>query len=419
MMTTPFNEVAGDGTCQTIDKIVNNFISQHHDKSLSPLRLANISISEFSTALSNYLSVLNEGGSIAFGRGEDLTSKSLSKSLESLFSITTPSVREGPPLTWTRLVLFAGPQFEGPAQLKVGNSSVELSENNLKLLRSGRPWRFLFPWPDKDDYKKELQSNDTVLQELVDARQTIGEVLEQISLVTRRLRNHRDLISRLSENTQYANHRGVLPFDGAQSSVPNKGFSSPVAQAEHKSSSYRDSPSTPTTVQYPSNDQTDQLLVEEPNDPALPEGTIARNNLQRDGSLPKESARPGFRLHASDFIQSLSEILDDPMNRDAIRWSENGQTVYVALESKFPPHILKKLSTKSHQSLVRRLYYFGFHKTGGAFHHECFSRGQPSSIGPNQEMSHSPSRPSSLGNSASQRRPRYKVIKRKRVRESV
>ena len=117
----------------------------------------------------------NGGGSIAFGRGEDLTSKSLSKSLESLFSITTPSVREGAPLTWTRLVLFAGPQFEGPAQFKVGNSSVELSENDLKLLRSGRPWRFLFPWPDKDDCKKELQSNDTVLQELVDARKTIGE----------------------------------------------------------------------------------------------------------------------------------------------------------------------------------------------------------------------------------------------------
>lgn len=175
MMTTPFNKESGDGRYQTIDNIVNNFISEHHDKSLRPLRLANISISEFSTELSNHLSILNEGGSIAFGRGEDLTSKSLSKSLQSLFSITTPPVREGPPLTWTRLVLFAGPQFEGPAQFGIGSSSVELSEIDLKLLRSGRPWRFLFPWPDKDDCKKELQSNDTVLQELIDARKTIGE----------------------------------------------------------------------------------------------------------------------------------------------------------------------------------------------------------------------------------------------------
>lgn len=175
MMTTPFNEVPGDRTCQTIDKIVNNFVSQYHNKSLRPLRLADTSISEFSTELSNHLSVLNEGGSIAFGRGEVLTSNSLSKSLESLFSITIPSVREGPPLTWTSVVLFAGPQFEGPAQLRVGTSSVELSENDLRLLRSGRPWRFLFPWPDKDDCQKELQSNDTVLQELVDARRVISE----------------------------------------------------------------------------------------------------------------------------------------------------------------------------------------------------------------------------------------------------
>jgi hypothetical protein len=71
------------------------------------------------------------------------------------------------------------------------------------------------------------------------------------------------------------------------------------------------------------------------------------------------------------------------------------------------------------QSLIRRLYYYGFHKTGGDFYHGSFSRGQPSSIGPNQEMSHSPSRPSPPRNNASQRGPRYKVIKRKRPRESV
>ncbi|KAJ5202937.1 hypothetical protein N7449_005016 [Penicillium cf. viridicatum] len=380
-MTTSINGVSGDETCQTIDKIVNNFISQHQDKSLNPLRPANISVSEFSAELLNHLSVLNEGGSIAFGRGEYLTSKSLSQSLETLFSIATPSVREGPPLTWTRLVLFAGPQFEGPAQLKVENSSVELSENDLKLLRS-----------DKDDCKKELQSNDTVLQELVDARKTIGE--EQISLVARLLRNHRDLICLLSENKQHANHREeALSFKGAQPSVPKEDFSSPIASPEHKDSGYRDSPYTPTTIQY------------------------ARNN--RSGQPPENNARPGIRLHTSDFIQSLSEILDDPNNGDVIRWSENRQSVYVAPESEFSAHILAKMSTKSHQSLVRRLYYFGFHKTRGVFYHESFSRGQPSSIGPNQEMSHSRSRPTPLRNSASQRGPRYKVIKRKRARESV
>ncbi|CAG8221704.1 unnamed protein product [Penicillium nalgiovense] len=418
MMTTPFNEVFGDITCQTIDKIVNNFVSHYHNKSLRPLRLANTSVSEFSTELSNHLSVLKEGGSIALGRGEDLTSKSLSKSLESLFSITIPSVREGPPLTWTSVVLFAGPQFEGPALLKIGNSSVELAENDLKLLRSGRPWRFLFPWPDKNDCQKELQSNDTLLQELVGARRVISEVLEQIPLVEQHLRHHQALVSQLSGNKDHVNNRGALPLDGTQYALPNQGAFCPVSSTEPESTGYQDSPSAHTTVQHASNDRSVQPVNKELNDSALPEITIARNHLQRAGSCPESDAMPETRLHASDFIQNLSEILDDPKNEAVMRWSENGQSVFVAPESKFPAHILAKLSAKSHQSLIRRLYYYGFHKTGGDFHHESFSRGQPSSIGPKM-MSHSPSRPSPPHNNASERGPRYKVIKRKRPRESV
>ena len=164
-----------NGNRQTIDKIVNNFVSQRNGKSLNPLRLANVSVSEFSTELANHLSVINEGGSIALGRGDNLASISLSKRLENLFSTSTPRVTEGPPLTWTELVLFAGCNFEGATQLKVENSSVELSEYDLKLLRSGRPWRFLSPWPDRDDCAKELQSSATALQELSNARKVIDE----------------------------------------------------------------------------------------------------------------------------------------------------------------------------------------------------------------------------------------------------
>lgn len=102
-----------------------------------------------------------------------------------------------------------------------------------------------------------------------------------------------------------------------------------------------------------------------------------------------------------------------------MRWSEDGRSILIALESKFPVHLLTCLSTKSYQSFVRRLYYYGFHKFGGAYRHESFIRGQPSSIRPTREMSHSPSLPSSLRNSTSQHGPRYKVIKRKRTRESV
>ena len=102
-----------------------------------------------------------------------------------------------------------------------------------------------------------------------------------------------------------------------------------------------------------------------------------------------------------------------------MRWSEDGRSVLIALESKFPPHLLTRLSTKSYHSLVRRLYYYGFRKARGAYHHDLFIRGQPSSIRPIRQMSHSPSLPSPLRNSTSQHGPRYKVIKRKRTRESV
>lgn len=175
MIATCSNDEYGDGTHQKVHNVLNDFITQRHDKSLSPLQLAHISIPEFSTELTKYLSVLNGGGSIAFGRGEDLTSIRLSKSLESLFSTRTPCVREGPPLTWTTIILFVGPHFGGPSQLTVGESSVDLSEEDLKLLRSGRPWRFLSPWPDKDDCKKELQSSEMSLQELIDTRRTMDE----------------------------------------------------------------------------------------------------------------------------------------------------------------------------------------------------------------------------------------------------
>ena len=114
--------------------------------------------------------MLNRSGSIALGRGEKVTSTRLGKSIECLFSTATPRVIEGPPLNWAMLILLAGPHFDGPSQLKLGESHVELPEDDLELVRSGRPWRFLCPWPSQD-CEKELQSTEMALRELVDTRQ--------------------------------------------------------------------------------------------------------------------------------------------------------------------------------------------------------------------------------------------------------
>ena len=173
--TTRFDGEYGDETRQTVQNKMNNFISERHNKRLSPLRFTDISVCGFSTKLADYLSVLNGGGSIAFSRGEELASIRLSKSLEGLFTAATPSVREGPPLAWATVILFVGPHFEGPSQIQIGESSVELSDHDLELLCSGRPWRFLCPWPDRDDCTKELRSSELVLQELIESRQAINE----------------------------------------------------------------------------------------------------------------------------------------------------------------------------------------------------------------------------------------------------
>jgi hypothetical protein len=154
---------------------VHDFISRRQDKELGALSLADTPLSAFSTKLDDYLSVLHGVGSIAFGRGEELTSVRLSKSVERLFSTAVPFVKEGTPLSWTAIILFAGPQFEGSSQFSVGGSKVELSVHDMELLRSGRPWRFLSPWPDRNDYKKELQSCDVTLHELHDTRREMNE----------------------------------------------------------------------------------------------------------------------------------------------------------------------------------------------------------------------------------------------------
>jgi hypothetical protein len=136
----------------------------------------------------------------------------------------------------------------------------------------------------------------------------INVALEQISLVEQHLRNHQELVSQLSENKHHANNRGgALPLDSAQYALPNQGAFGPVASTEHESSSYQDSSSAYTTVQHAINDRSVQPVNEELNDPALPEVAIARNDLQRAGSCPESDARPEARLHASDFIQNLSE----------------------------------------------------------------------------------------------------------------
>lgn len=161
--------------CPSISNQLSDFVTRRHDKALRPLHFADMSLSQFSAELGSYLSVLDSGGSIAFCRGEKLASIRLSQRLETIFRTPMPRMLDGPQLTWTTIILVVGPLFDGSSTLRIGESLVELAEDDLELLRSGAPWRFLNPWPDKGDCTKELRSSEMTLQEIKETRQVLHQ----------------------------------------------------------------------------------------------------------------------------------------------------------------------------------------------------------------------------------------------------
>ncbi|KAJ6145043.1 hypothetical protein N7470_008938 [Penicillium chermesinum] len=326
-----------DGTVDDPHRVgfngAKDFITCLHGISLRPLRSMDKSSSEFSADLEGYLSVLDRGGSIASGRGHELASVRLGKLLETLFLTPTPSVREGPPLTWATVVLFAGPHFEGPSKLKIGESLVELPESDLGLLSSGRPWRFLYPWPDKDDCEKELRSIETALQELNNTRQTIHEgerpmasllsmilqrlnwataVLRKMLVVEQRLTNHHDVVAQLlQDEPQAALQRKTLEFGRDRANPPNEAASNVgtsdarVPREDAVSDSYQ--PPLPQEVHERCSNQSIQPTIEELRDKGEAGDSVSGNSMQHENPQPMTITGERSRLHLSDFIQTLSE----------------------------------------------------------------------------------------------------------------
>jgi hypothetical protein len=152
-----------------------DFTTPHPELSMGPLKHANTVMPELSAALKSYRIALQQGGSIALGSGESLNSVRLGRSISGLFSTGTPQVIRGPEITWATLVLSAGPHFDGESRIQVGESLVEVLGDDLNLIRSGRPWQFLVPWPDREDCEKELKSTETALRELLDTKLLIHQ----------------------------------------------------------------------------------------------------------------------------------------------------------------------------------------------------------------------------------------------------
>ncbi|KAJ5344062.1 uncharacterized protein N7506_003886 [Penicillium brevicompactum] len=54
----------------------------------------------------------------------------------------------------------------------------------------------------------------------------------------------------------------------------------------------------------------------------------------------RASATPNETTTFIPLSLTRKRILDDPKNEEAMRWSEDGRSIFIALESKFPVHLL-------------------------------------------------------------------------------
>ncbi|KAH3464011.1 hypothetical protein KXV78_000411 [Aspergillus fumigatus] len=145
--------------------------------------------------LKEYSSVVRQGGSVALHRGETLMSPKLSKQVENLFT-HEPNV-DGPPKSWTDIVLWAGPvpsRVCSVAQLTVGDTQIELHKDDRELLCSGRPWAFLSPWPYPGDIEKELQVVEETLADVQKIKEMVNKVIGEASTLEQHLSTRRELL---------------------------------------------------------------------------------------------------------------------------------------------------------------------------------------------------------------------------------
>lgn len=133
-------------------------------------------------------------------------------------------------------------------------------------------------------------------------------VLEKISEVEQSLKYHRDVVAKLPESPQLITSQGNgLHLDGAYGRPLGEDPSGARA-SETGTLGSGDPPLDLTGTSYPNSDQPTQSITRSLDGKSLLGGNTTRNEMQRE-SLPQPvaTASEGSGLHASDFIQKLSE----------------------------------------------------------------------------------------------------------------
>ncbi|PYH75441.1 hypothetical protein BO82DRAFT_396850 [Aspergillus uvarum CBS 121591] len=368
---------------------------------------------ELSIHLDTYHSVLNAGSSIAIGRGQCLFGTRVGEIIATLFKTKEPTVVRGPQISWTSLILAAGPNYDGPNQLTIGDSDLDLSQDDLDLIKSGRPWRFLSPWPGKDDCQRELRAIHVTREELRDTKEKIEKVLQDMSALDQKLSVWHNVVTQLHNTEERGPPQSELGFlDGSIGIADNVDVSEDSVRGESgPGESCCDGLDGDRKLDTYSTDQVISLQPANLDQQDLPSVAFSDDSRSRRES-EDESQVTDIReppKHTEPFIQCLSDVLDDSQFKKAICWSEDGRSFTIPAADEFPPELLARFNTQSCQSLVRRLYYFGFHASGGVFWHGQFVRGQASTICPSRRSSTSP-----IPVTNTQRGPRYKIIKKSR-----
>ncbi|KAH3208975.1 hypothetical protein KXV77_008323, partial [Aspergillus fumigatus] len=122
----------------------------------------------------------------------------LCEKVSRLFTIPRPHVLEGPSLSWVQVVRFARDSPEhlnqtGP--LRVGDSTIQLSEKDRDEILSGGPCRYLGPWPVEGDCQRELVLVNEDLDVFCRVKHMLSKVVESLDALGQKLSFRGDLLS--------------------------------------------------------------------------------------------------------------------------------------------------------------------------------------------------------------------------------
>jgi hypothetical protein len=163
----PSKDIQAKGVPSSAGKMSEtNYLSSPVPESLQPFNALGKSVHQVLAELQKYISVIERRESLALNLGMPLRGSILCDQLSKLFTVPRPSTVDGPEVSWANVVLTLGPSpehFDPNSICKIGDSSIKLAEEDYLLINSGRPWRFLSPWPDRKDCELELGVTNTSL----------------------------------------------------------------------------------------------------------------------------------------------------------------------------------------------------------------------------------------------------------------